>query len=87
MIYVLTMEFFHRRGLQPRQREAVLISALSGLVAGILVSLSVAIVSRSFSHLALGFLISSTLGCATGAVTALVLMLFSTKKTAEPARP
>lgn len=77
--HTLTMEFFYRRGLQPRQWKAVLISAVSGTVSGLLVVVCVAIAFGVLSSLAQAFLIYPALGTATGAVTALVIRAFSTK--------
>jgi RsiW-degrading membrane proteinase PrsW (M82 family) len=77
--HALTMEFFYRHGLHPKEKKAVVISTLSGAVSGVLVIVCAALVFRAFSDLASAFFIYPTLGAATGAVTAIVIMALTKK--------
>ena len=77
--HTLTMEYCYRRGLQPRQWKAVLISAVSGTVSGLLVVGCMAIAFGEYPGLDQAFLIYPALGTATGAVTALVIRAFATE--------
>ena len=74
-IHAIVMERFYRRGLLPTQGRAIGASTVSGLFAGLMVSIILAVASSSFSLEKLW--VYPLLGAATGAVVALLILSVS----------
>jgi cation transporter-like permease len=79
VVHVFIMEYFYRRGLDPAGKKAIGMSAASGLFAGLLVLLIIVAVFRE-SDWKILWLSYPLWGAATGAVTAVVISLFSRAK-------